>query len=117
MSAELDLGTLIRARNPYTDPNLGSMWIDSFAPPKILREPTPSDLSHVTFQEDSWSSEWVFRDEPYRISKAIRVQCRWLIDASRQVWMTDNLLIGYEGETVSEVKPDRTATSGTAKKH
>jgi hypothetical protein len=92
------------------------MWIGRFGRAEISPEPTPVDLSDVHVEEDPWAGEWVFKGQPSEISKAIRVQYRWLKDESQGIWVTDYLLIGYGGygeAPVQERESDRTATRGT----
>ena len=123
MSMEEDLGTLIRMLNPYTDGSVGSMDPHTFAAaavtpaaptgaatPAPASTPTPApaattpDMTRIWMEVDThYADDWTFKGQPHKINKAVRIAYRWpKKDKDKDkdkilYWVTDYLLIGYEG--------------------
>ncbi|MGH7114885.1 MAG: hypothetical protein ACREE9_10365 [Stellaceae bacterium] len=126
MSTDQDLGALICMLNPYTNGSQDSMDPHVFvaanwalpnpnAAPVIAHEgaavnpnpnpgPAPAaptaqpDMTGVWIEEDKQHPHWEFKQQPHRIAKAVRIAYRWPYTVGTQtVWMTDYVLIGFEG--------------------
>jgi len=115
MSMEEDLGTLIRMLNPYTDGAQGSMDPHTFvaaatpagptaaatATPAPATPPPPPNPGRIWMEVDThYADDWTFKGQPHKINKAVRIAYRWAKkDGSGNIlyWVTDYLLIGYEG--------------------
>ncbi len=79
MSKEEDLGKLILARTPYDKMELPDEWKDYI-------------------EWDGKTVLWNFREEPHRVTKAIRIPVTITITKGNQKeTYFDWLLIGYEG--------------------
>jgi hypothetical protein len=107
MSVEQALGTLIATANPY--PKGGAMH---FVAPKADAEgvlqldakgvPLAGDISlrDIQVEEDSrYPGEWMFKGQPQRIAKAVRIQYQYTKKGHNGEWylVTDYLLVGFEG--------------------
>ena len=112
MSMEEDIGTLIRMLNPYTDGSKGTMdphlfvtadtTPDSTAPtPPTPAPPPPPNPGRIWMEIDTrYADDWTFKGQPHNINKAVRIAYRWAKkddDGNILYWVTDYLLIGYEG--------------------
>lgn len=88
MSLEEALGTLIRALNPYTSGAPGTMIIN---------------VSDIHVEIDDYHEEhgaWVFKSQPARIQRALRIQYRHTMTGAAGdagVNPTEYLLVGYAG--------------------
>lgn len=115
MSIAEDLGALIITMNPYAG---GSMVPHTFlsaatqpsAPPTTSTggsptppTPTPTapppDATCIWMEMDRYGTgDWAFKGQPRRIDTALRIAYRWKkVVGDQTVWITDYLLIGYEG--------------------
>ncbi len=119
MSAAQDLGALIIKMNPYAG---GTMEPHTFvaAPPPSEPEPEPPansgaapnessptpvpqspDLACIWMEMDRYGTgDWAFKGQPRRIDTALRIAYRWAKKDKHGkflCWITDYLLIGYEG--------------------
>jgi len=112
MSTAEDLGKLIITMNPYTDGSDGSMEPHTFirADPSAAASagpagatPTPAgsgrDATCIWMEMDKYApGDWTFKGQPHRIDTALRIAYRWKkTNGGETVWITDYLLIGYEG--------------------
>jgi hypothetical protein len=101
---EQDLGGLLNDLNPYTENNqalrgplTGPMDIYTGAP-----VPAGPARSQVRLETDSkYQSEWMFKGQPHRVNKAVRIRYRFPVMDAAGVnvlyWTEDYLLIGFEG--------------------
>jgi hypothetical protein len=102
MTFEKALGTVIRALNPYTDGSAGSMQFSSTAPPATITV-EGVDVGDIHLEIDDYHDDreaWVFKAQPHRIQRALRIQYRHKTkgEAGKAgVWVTENLLIGFSG--------------------
>ena len=114
MSIAEDLGKLIITMNPYAG---GSMEPHTFlaattpsAPPTTSTEtsassplPTPApqstDAACIWMEMDRYGvGDWSFKGQPRRVDMGLRIAYRWKkVVGGQTVWITDYLLIGYEG--------------------
>jgi hypothetical protein len=113
MSTERDLGALICLLNPYTDGSEGSMDPHVFitatngSTPAPASTPTPTpgpvssapDMTGVWMEiQSSYPADWEFKGQPHKINTAVRIAYRWPKTVSGvTVWVTDFLLVGFEG--------------------
>jgi hypothetical protein len=108
MAMEKDLGTLIRLLNPYAD----TMHLSTAEPPNaegvqaLIAGAQPTAPSDILVEAETRQVEylsWQFKDLPRRVKKAIRVTYRHPVrkdnapDGAILCWVTEHLLIGYEG--------------------
>lgn len=114
MSIAEDLGTLIMKMNPYAG---GSMEPNTFLPAQSTAAaatttpgstpspPTPTsaaqtpDATCIWMEMDKYGTgDWNFKGQPHRVAMALRIAYRWkkVVDG-QTFWITDYLLIGYEG--------------------
>jgi hypothetical protein len=105
---EQDLGSLINELNPYTEnnqilrgPRTGAMDIYTGA-----AAPGGPARSQVRLETDNkYQSEWMFKGQAHRVSKAIRIRYRFPVMDADGVnvlyWTEDYLLIGFEGSNGS----------------
>jgi hypothetical protein len=107
MPEEHALGVLIEKLNPFTSGETGSMRFDTSADVHKIAPGAGSDLAKFDLELDSYSLEWVFKGLPNRIQRAVRLRYRRPVkdrDGQPLYWVTDFLLIGYEGsDTESEI--------------
>jgi hypothetical protein len=112
MSIAEDLGKLIIMMNPYAG---GTMEPHTFlqAPPNSATGATgatpsqagptpaaqPSDATCIWMEADRYGvGDWNFKGQPHRVALGLRIAYRWKkVVAGQTVWITDYLLIGYEG--------------------
>jgi hypothetical protein len=114
MSIAEDLGKLIITMNPYAG---GSMEPHTFlaatsnsaapttTPGATSNQPTPTpaaqppDATCIWMEMDRYGTgDWSFKGQPRRVDMALRIAYRWKKEVRGQtVWITDYLLIGYEG--------------------
>src|SRR6266404_2192022 len=115
MSTAEDLGKLIIMMNPYAG---GSMEPHTFlpapaasAPPTtttdassspLIPPPTPQpDATCIWMEMDRYGTgDWSFKGQQRRVDMALRIAYRWAKkdkDDKIICWITDYLLIGYEG--------------------
>lgn len=94
---DADIGRLIVAMNPYTDGSEGSMDPHTFV--GASSSLPPSDMKEVWMEIDSnYPATWSFKGQEQKINTAMRIAYRYMKTVSGQcVWVTDYLLIGYEG--------------------
>lgn len=114
MSIAEDLGKLIIMMNPYAG---GSMVPHTFlaategsAPPSTSTAPSanpptstsasqPPDAACIWMEMDRYGvGDWSFKGQPRRVDMGLRIAYRWKkVVGGQTVWITDYLLIGYEG--------------------
>ena len=119
MSIAEDLGALIIKMNPYAG---GLMEPHTFLPapppPPPPSSPTgatgaaptpptttpaahPPDATCIWMEMDKYrTGDWAFKGQPRRIDTALRIAYRWPMKDKQGnfiCWITDYLLIGYEG--------------------
>jgi hypothetical protein len=116
MSAAEDLGKLIIMMNPYAG---DSMELQTFlaaqpppappttttgtspSPPAPPHAPQPPDATCIWMEMDKYGTgDWAFKGQPHRIDTALRIAYRWAKKDKQGnflCWITDYLLIGYEG--------------------
>jgi hypothetical protein len=114
MSTAEDLGKLIIMMNPYAG---GSMEPHTFlqAPPNGATGATgatpsqagptpaaqPSDARCIWMEADRYGvGDWSFKGQPRRVDMGLRIAYRWAKkdkNGNFMCWITDYLLIGYEG--------------------
>jgi hypothetical protein len=114
MSIAEDLGNLIIKMNPYAG---GSMEPHTFLPAQSLpaaanttagptpspQSPTPApqppDATCIWMEMDRYGvGDWSFKGQPRRVDMGLRIAYRWKkVVGGQTVWITDYLLIGYEG--------------------
>lgn len=103
-----DLGDLINTLNPYTDntqPQRGALTggMDIYTADAIAAPPVPAGThrDRIMVEVDSkYPGEWIFKGEPQRINKAVRIRYRFpVVDGNGNLlyWVEDYLLIGFEG--------------------
>jgi hypothetical protein len=120
MSTAEDLGKLIFQMNPYTHgpehPMVFDMFVDAPPPPTPAPGPTPApptpapgptpvgsapNVGQAWVEMDTrYPGEWTFKGQPHYVNTALRIAYRWpKYDKDRKFvcWITDYLLIGYEG--------------------
>jgi len=127
MSVAEDLGTLIIKMNPYAgglmEPHTFLPAQPPSAPPTTTPGATPSpptttpgatpsaptatpaahppDATRIWMEMDKYGTgDWAFKGQPRRIDTALRIAYRWAKldnDGNFICWITDYLLIGYEG--------------------
>src|SRR5690348_8271135 len=111
MAMERELGTLIRLLNPYAD----TMHITDDDPPSAqvvqqAREAPAEQSVHdnickILVEMETREVEylsWQFKDLPRRVKRALRIEYRHPIRDKKDptkilCWVTDHLLVGYEG--------------------
>ena len=116
MSTAEDLGKLIIMMNPYAG---GSMEPHTFlaaqppSPPPTTTTgtsaslptsapaPQPPDATCIWMEMDRYGTgDWSFKGQPRRVDMGLRIAYRWAKkdrDGKVVCWITDYLLIGYEG--------------------
>ncbi len=116
MSVAEDLGKLIIMMNPYAG---GSMEPHTFfaatppsvpptttpgatpSPPIPTPAPQPSDAACIWMEMDRYGvGDWSFKGQPRRVDMGLRIAYRWAKkdkEGKFMCWITDYLLIGYEG--------------------
>jgi len=114
MSIAEDLGKLIIMLNPYTDGSEAAMDPHTFVTAATATAPTatapgasapatsaPPNPGRVWMEIDTkYADDWTFKGQPHSIHKAVRIAYRWAKkDNAGNIlyWVTDFLLIGYEG--------------------
>ena len=105
MSTAEDLGMMIMMMNPYTSGSPDLMEPHTFVdappiPPGSPPTPLP-DPRRIWMEMDKYrTGDWAFKGQPRRIDTALRIAYRWakFDDHGHFIcWITDYLLIGYEG--------------------
>ena len=115
MSVAEDLGALIINMNPYAgdliEPHTFVLAQSTPAPPTTTTGATPSpptptaapqppDTTCIWMEMDRYGTgDWSFKGQPRRIDTALRIAYRW--QNNKGIWITDYLLIGYEGSNGS----------------
>jgi hypothetical protein len=111
MSSAEDLGTLIIKMNPYAG---GTMEPNTFLPAQsssVATTTTPGspptsasaaqtpDATCIWMEMDRYGTgDWAFKGQPRRIDTALRIAYRWKkVVGDQTFWITDYLLVGYEG--------------------
>ena len=114
MSKAEDLGNLIIMMNPYAK---GSMEPHTFLaatedsapattssdaspnPSTSLPASRPVDAACIWMEADRYGvGDWNFKGLPRRIDMGLRIAYRWKkVVSGKTVWITDYLLVGYEG--------------------
>lgn len=110
MAMELELGLLIQMLNPYAD----IMHLSAAQPPADpaniqgalradalgeVRKTAEANIRQILVELETRQVEylsWQFKDLPKLVKRAARIEYRHL-DKSTGVWVTDHLLVGYEG--------------------
>jgi hypothetical protein len=108
-----DLGQLINDLNPYTENQqavrgalTGAMDIYTGAVAPAGAAPLAPQVgpqrAQVRLETDTkYQSEWLFKGQPHRVGKAVRVRYRFPVMDAAGVnvvhWVEDHLLIGFEG--------------------
>jgi hypothetical protein len=57
-------------------------------------------MTRVWMEIDTrYADDWTFKGQPHSINKAVRIAYRWAIKDKNNVlyWVTDYLLVGFEG--------------------
>jgi hypothetical protein len=110
MAMELELGLLIQKLNPYADimhlsladppanpaTFQGALRGDAF---EQVREAAEANIRQILVELETRQVEylsWQFKDLPKLVKRAARIEYRHLYK-STGVWVTDHLLVGYEG--------------------
>lgn len=95
---ESDIGRLIVAMNPYTGGSEGSMDPHTFIQASSSASQS-SDLKDIWMEVDSnYPATWSFKGQEQRINTALRIAYRYMKTVGDEcVWVTDYLLVGYEG--------------------
>lgn len=95
-SLEEDIGRLIVAMNPYTNGQEGTMDPHTFV---AAASQTPSDMRDIWMEIDSnYPAAWSFKGQEQKINSALRIAYRYMkMVGGECVWVTDYLLVGYEG--------------------
>ena len=102
LTFEEALGTVIRALNPYTDGSRDSMVFGSTASSPTITV-AGVDVGDIHLEIDDYHDDreaWVFKAQPHRIQRALRIQYRHKTKGEAHkagVWVTENLLIGFSG--------------------
>jgi hypothetical protein len=124
---EEDLGTLICMMNPYTNGAVGSMdphmFVESWSatpttpsaggssagaaisPPTGPTSPSPtgsnvSEMGNFWMEiDDKYPASWSFKGQPQKVNTALRIGYRWkkTVPGRPDIWVTDYLLVGFEG--------------------
>jgi len=108
MSMEEALGKLIVSLNPYTDAALRTMHFGNGAPSanaQAAHAAAAKVNGSVQFElevTDNYAEMWGFKGEPQKVNRAVRIKYRWpKLDPQNNgnilYWVTDYLLIGFEG--------------------
>jgi hypothetical protein len=103
MSVREALGTLIAAANPYTKASGVPGASMHFAEPDHVGDGLSAKkvkLTDIIMEEDSkYPAEWMFKGQPQKIHKALRIQYRYPKRSHNGEWymVMDYLLIGFEG--------------------
>jgi hypothetical protein len=109
MAMELELGTLISKLIPYENAEIhlvpgdpksvkGAMH-QGLRTQKEIEEAVQANVNQALLEIETREREyisWQFKDMPRLVKRAVRVQYRHLYK-STGLWVTDHLLIGYEG--------------------
>jgi len=106
MSMAEDLGKLIMTMNPYTDGSEESMEPHTFL--RARHTGGGRDATCIWMEMDSYGpGEWTFKGHAHHINRALRIAYRWkktkktkgeeADEGDEAVWITDYLLIGFEG--------------------
>jgi hypothetical protein len=92
-----NLGRLICMMNPYTDGEEGTMDPHMFIDAKS--ESLDHNVKDVWMEIDSnYPASWTFKGQEQKVSTALRIGYRWKkTRGGKTVWMTDYLLVGFEG--------------------
>jgi hypothetical protein len=92
-----DLGKLISMMNPYTDGLEGSMDPHMFINPRS--ELSGRNIEDVWMEIDSnYPASWTFKGQEQKVNTALRIGYRWKKQVGETtVWLTDYLLVGFEG--------------------
>ena len=92
-----DLGKLISMMNPYTNGEEGTMDPHMFIGAR--HEFSDHDLRDVWIEIDSnYPTAWTFKGQEQKVNTALRIGYRWKKKRGDEtVWVTDYLLIGFEG--------------------
>ncbi|HXC90867.1 MAG TPA: hypothetical protein VNV18_11950 [Stellaceae bacterium] len=105
---EKQLGKLIVSLNPYTDAALkvmqfGHAGAAADAAAAVNAAASVNNAADFEFEiADKYAEMWSFKGESQKVNKAIRMKYRWpKLDPQDQkkilYWVTDYLLIGFEG--------------------
>ena len=111
MPTMADLGELISRLNPYTDsPVQGMPWLTAGGMDIYLFQSASdqsasgggaSSLAQIQVEvERNYPGKWTFKGQEYNINTAIRIPYRFPVydkDKKLSYWVTDYLLVGYEG--------------------
>ncbi len=126
MSVAEDLGALIITMNPYAGGTMEPHTFLAATPPSpppptaapgaapnppaaspdaTPSQPTPTpapqppDARCIWMEMDRYGTgDWSFKGQPRRVDMALRIAYRWKkVVGAQTVWITDYLLIGYEG--------------------
>ena len=105
MSLEEALGTVIRSLNPYTKGKPGSMTLGLPIEISISTAASSSGVAvkDVPVEIDDYHegrAEWIFKGQPHRVQRALRIQYRHKMDGAAgdaDVFATEFLLIGFAG--------------------
>jgi hypothetical protein len=104
MSMEEQLGKLIVSLNPYSKVmHFGSAGPSTNMAGTRDAEASISDNLHFELEvADQYAETWEFKGEPQNVNKAVRIKYRWPVFDSENkgsilYWITDYLLIGFEG--------------------
>jgi hypothetical protein len=110
MAMELELGMLIFKLNPYAD----TMHLSSGNPPALpaniqgavqrndhqaIIDTAEDNIRAILMEMETREVEylsWQFKDLPRLVKRAVRLEYRHRYK-NTGVWVTDHLLIGYEG--------------------
>ena len=114
MPMELELGLLIRHLNPYADVmrlspgkpedpegalhREGVFKVDAAVLDQLEKAAT-TGVQDILLEMETRQLEylsWQFKDLPHLVKRAVRIEYRHLYKKT-EVWVTDHLLIGYEG--------------------
>src|SRR5215469_14956768 len=106
MSMEEALGKLVVSPNPYTKAAL--MHFGNGTPKadvKAAENAAAQVNGNAQFElevADNYSELWNFKGEPQKVNRAVRIKYRWpkLDDGDSTkilYWVTDYLLVGFEG--------------------
>ena|SRR3984893_13236403 len=112
MSTAEDLGKLIIMMNPYAGGSMEPHTFLSADPPTDAATPpsgtetsstetTATHARHIWMEMDRYGTgDWSFKGQPRRVDMGLRIAYRWAKkdrDGKVVCWITDYLLIGYEG--------------------
>ncbi|HUC09505.1 MAG TPA: hypothetical protein VL985_03655 [Stellaceae bacterium] len=98
-SLDEDLGRLISMMNPYTNGESGTMDPHMFIDAKAQPVGENLEIKDVWMEIDSnYPASWTFKGQEQKVNTALRIGYRWKKTVgTKVVWMTDYLLVGFEG--------------------